>query len=472
MKKVAKSIANIYLTIIIRRENFYMNNENFELMGNAPIPRTILKLAIPTVLSTIVSLIYNLTDTYFIGMLDDPIQLGAVSLAFPVFMVIQAVGNIFGNGAPSYISRCLGAGRNEESRRTSAVSVYVSIIVTLVMTVLCFLFINPILNILGASQDTIEPTRAYLKVIIGFSCIMILQIILPALLRSEGKVKQAVIGMIIGTMLNIVLDPIFILVLNQGAAGAAWATVIGNFFAVIYYICVFVKGHTSLSIKPKDFRPSARIFKEVLKIGLPNSISQIIMSLSNVILNNLAAGYGDYVISAYGVAGKMISMVFMITIGYVSGYMPFAGYNYGAGKIKRLKSAMRFTILSGTCLCLVILIPFIWLSPAFMRAFTSDEKIIEVGIAFLRAYAWIVPFMAIQMTFMSTFQAIGSAVRAMLINLGRQCLFYIPFLYLFNHLWGLTGLLYAQTGSDICTTILAILLAIPMLHGLNKQEEL
>lgn len=451
-----------------------MDKNNMELMINTPVPKAILKLAIPTVLSTIVSLIYNLTDTYFIGLLDDPIQLGAVSLAFPVFMVIQAVGNIFGNGAPSYISRCLGAGREKEARKTSAVSVYVSVTITLVMTVLCLLCMEPILHVLGASADTAGPTRAYLRVIVGFSFVMTLQIILPALLRSEGQVKQAVIGMIIGTVLNIILDPIFILLLGQGAAGAAWATIIGNFFAVAYYLVIFLRGKTMLSVRPRDFHPSVRIFQEVLKIGLPNSISQIIMNFSNILLNNLAAGYGDYVISAYGVAGKLISMVYMITVGYVSGYMPFAGYNYGAGRFRRMLSALRFTMLSGTCLCLVLLVPFLWLAPAFVKVFTSDAQIIEVGVAFLHAYAWVVPFMAIQMSMMCTFQATGSAVRAMVVNLGRQCLFNIPFLYLFNRLWGLSGLLHAQMSADICTTVLAVIIGIPLLrrlYGMQKNSE-
>lgn len=323
-----------------------------------PFPKAILTLSVPTVLSTIASLVYNLTDTYFTGLMDDPVQLGAVSLAFPVFMVIQAIGNIFGNSAPSYISRCLGAGKEDEARRTSSVSVYVSVGLTLIMTALCFLFMNPILHVLGAGADTAAPTKAYLRVIIGFCFIMALQIILPSLLRAEGQGKEAVTGMIIGTVLNIALDPLFILVLHQGAAGAAWATVTGNLFAVVYYLMVSIKGKTTLSIKPCDFRPSSRIFKEVLKIGMPNSISQVIMSFSNIILNNLAAGYGDYVISAYGVAGKLISMVYMITVGYVSGYMPFAGYNYGARNIKRMVSALKFTIIFGTILCLVQVYPF------------------------------------------------------------------------------------------------------------------
>lgn len=309
-----------------------------------------------------------------------------------------------------------------------------------------------------------------MNVIVGFSFVMTLQIILPALLRSEGKVKQAVTGMVIGMVLNIVLDPVFILLLRQGAAGAAWATIIGNFFGVVYYIVIFLKGKTSLSIKLQDFQPSAKIFKEVLKIDLPNSISQVIMSFSNIILNNLAASYGDYVIAAYGIAEKLISMVFMIMMGYVSGYMPFARYNYVARNIKRMLSALKFTILSGTGLCLVLLLPFLSLAPFFIRAFSSDNKIIDVGVSFLHAYAWVVPFMAVQMCMMCTFQAMGEAVRAMIVNLGRQLLFYIPFLYLFNHLWGLTGLLYAQTGADVCTTILSVLIGIGLLHRVHKMQ--
>ena len=448
-----------------------MDEKNLEIMERMPVPKAILKLAVPTVLSTIVSLIYNLTDTYFIGLLDDPVQLGAVSLAFPVFMVIQAVGNIFGNGAPSFISRSLGAGDEESARRTSSVSVYVSVSITLLMTVLCMLFLDPILKLLGASPDTYKPTRSYLLIIVGFSFVITLQIILPALLRSEGLVRQAVTGMVIGTGLNILLDPFFILFLHQGVARAAWATIIGNFFAVLYYIRIFSKKKTVVSIKPRDFRPSVTIFREVLKIGVPNSISQIIMSLANIILNNLAVGYGDYVISAYGVAGKLINMVFMITVGYVSGYMPFAGYNYGAKNYKRMLSALRFTILSGTGLCLILLIPFLGLASGFVTAFTSDPQIIEVGVTFLHAYAWAVPFMALQMSMMCTFQATGNALRAMLVNLGRQCLFNIPFLYLFDYLWGLNGLLYSQMTADMCTTVLGVLLGIPLIRRLYRAQQ-
>ena len=171
---------------------------------------------------------------------------------------------------------------------------------------------------------------------------------------------------------------------------------------MVYYIVVYIKGDIPLSIQLKDCRPSVRIFSEVLKIGLPNSVSVIIMSCSNIILNNLASDFGDHVVSAYGVSGKLIQMVFMIVVGYVTGYMPFAGYNYGAGNFKRMLSALKFTMLSGTGICLVLLVPFVWLSPNFVGAFTTDAQIIDVGVRFLRAQAWAVPIMAVQSTMMVT----------------------------------------------------------------------
>lgn len=451
-----------------------MKVTNTELMERVPVHRAILSLSIPTVINTIISLIYNLTDTFFIGLLDDPVQLGAISLAYPVFMIIQAIGNIFGHGAPSYISRCLGAKKFDEVKRTSAVSVYIAAIVTVLLSGAYFLFRSPIVGILGTSPDTIGPTTAYLNVIIGFAFIMTLQVTLPSILRAEGRVKEATIGSITGIVLNIILDPIFILALHQGVAGAAWATIIGNTVAVIYYLFILVKGHTCLSVSPRDFRPSKRIFAEVLKIGLPSSISTILMSFSNILMQNLASGYGDYVISAYGVSMKLVTIVYMITLGYVSGYTPFAGYNFGAQNYKRLLAGFKFVLISATGICIVFLIPFIFLSPAFMGVFTDVGEIIDTGVTFLRAYAWCVPIMGIQVTHTCIFQSTGSAVKALIVNLGRQCVFYMPLILLMNSLWGLTGLIYASPMADILTTITAVALGIPMLRKLrtlSKEQE-
>ena len=221
-----------------------MRDSNIEVMEKMPIPSAILRLAIPTVFSTIISIIYNLTDTYFIGLLDDPIQLGAISLAFPVFTFLQAVGNMFGLGAPSYISRCLGAKKYDEVRKTSAVSIYVTVIITFVLTLLILIFMEPILSLIGTSSDTVSPTKNYLHIIVGFAVILILQIILPALLRAEGKAKEAMIGMVIGTVVNIVLDPVMILALHMGVAGAAWATVTAQGISGVLCLIYMKKKYT------------------------------------------------------------------------------------------------------------------------------------------------------------------------------------------------------------------------------------
>lgn len=446
-----------------------MRETNIEIMESAPIPQAILTLSLPTVLSTIISLLYSLTDTYFVGLMDDPVQLSAVALAYPAFAIIQAIGNAFGNGAPAYISRCLGAKEVDQARRTSAVSVYTSIAITLVMTLLVFFFMEPILKLLGTDADTGGPTQAYFQVIAAFSIVMVLQVILPAMLKAEGNVKAAVRGMVIGTVTNIILDPIFILGFRQGVAGAARATVIANTCAVVYYITVYLRGKTTLSVRPRDFKPSFEIYQEVLKIGIPTSSAQIVTCFITLLMNNLAHEYGNYVISGYGVGSKLSTMAVMIIVGYVSGYMPFAGYNYGAKNRKRMIEAFRFTLLSGTILCLILTTPCIWLSSAYMRAFSSHPGVIDVGVRFLRAHAFAIPVLALQQTLMATFQATGDAGKATVVSLGRQFLFYIPLLLLLNHIWHLDGLLFAQPIADILTAVTALLISIPLWKKLRQE---
>ena len=267
------------------------------------------------------------------------------------------------------------------------------------------MFRTPILGMLGTSPNTIVPTRSYLNVIIGFGFVMTLQVALPAFLRAEGRIKEASIGACVGIVLNIILDPVFILLLHQGVAGAAWATIISNAIAVVYYLLIYFKTETALSLLPRHFRPSKRILKEVLKIGVPSAASSILMSFASILMQNLASGYGDYVISAYGVAVKMITIAFMLVLGYASGYAPFAGYNYGARNYERMLSALKFVMISSTCICLVFLVPFILFARAFMGAFTTEQEIIDIGVQFLRAYAFCLPVLGIQISLMCTFQA-------------------------------------------------------------------
>lgn len=447
-----------------------MEDKNLELMEKAPIPKAILSLALPTVFSSIVTLIYNLADTYFIGLLHDMYQLGAVSLAYPIFTVVQAIGNIFSIGAAPFISRSLGAQKYDDVKKASAVSAYTAVIVTFVITAAYFLFHSTFLGVLGTSADTYGPTRDYLDVIVALGFLMTLQIVLSAFLRAEGKVKESVIGLILGNVVNIILDPIFILRLGLGAGGAAWATMIGNAASVVFFLFIFLKRKPHVSIRFKDFKPSMSIYKEVLKIGIPASARQILMGVTNIFFNNLAADYGDYVIAGYGVAGKMIFIAIVIVNGYTSGYMPFAGYNLGANKPQRVKSALKFTLLSSTGLCVVLLIPFLGLARTFMGIFTPDPDAINAGVLFLNTYAICLVFLGIQFTMMSTLQVLGKATRALIINIGRQTLFFFPLLYLFNNLFQLKGLIAVNPIADVITTIVAAILAVGPLKKFMQGE--
>jgi len=452
-----------------------MQDKNLELMEKATVPRAILTLGLPTVFSSIMTLLYNLADTYFIGLMDNIYHLGAAHLAYPIFIVVQSIGNIFGIGASPYISRNLGAQEYDKVKRASAVSIFTSTLITFGLTAVYFLFHDGFLGLLGTSVNNYEPTRQYLDWIVGFGFLMTLQNVLSSYLRAEGKVRQAVIGMVIGMAANIVLDPIFILKLGMGAGGAAIATVIGNALSVVYFLVIYLGKKTNLSVRFKDFRPSKEIYKEVFKIGVPSSAGQLLMGITNAMFNNMAAGYGDHVISGYGTAGKLIYIVIIIVNGYTSGYMPFASYNLGAGKIKRMKDSFKFTLLSSTILGLVLVVPFVGLAKPFMSAFTSDTGAIDVGVLFLKIYAFCLPALGIQFTMMSTLQVLGKAARAMVVNIGRQTVFFLPVLYLLNYWFKLTGLIAVTPVADIITTVVAaILVAVPLkrLYQTEEKEEL
>lgn len=448
-----------------------MQDKNLELMEKAPVRKAILTLALPTIFSSIATLLYNLADTYFIGLLDDVYQLGAVSLAYPVFIIMQAIGSIFGIGVAPYISRCLGAQKYDEVKKTSSVTLYTSVFATFGLTAIYFLLRTPILSILGTSVHTFELTKQYLNIVVAFAFTMTLQTVLGSLLRAEGKANHAVIEMVLGTVVNIILDPIFILKFNMGVVGAAIATIIGIAMADIYCLVILLKGKTTISLSFRDFKPAKRIYKEVFKIGVPACAGQLLMSVTNAAFNNLAAGYGDYVISAYGVAGKMIYIAIIVVNSYTGGYMPFAGYNLGANRIDRVTAAFKFTLITSTILSLVLLIPFVGVAHPFMAAFTSDQATIDVGVMILTTWAYCLPVLGVQFTMMSTLQVFGQATRAMIVNIGRQSVFYFPFLYLLNKLFGLTGLFVTNPVSDIITTIVAVLLVISPLRKLMQAAK-
>lgn len=443
-----------------------MENEIFEKL---PIPKAIIKLALPTMLGMLVIIIYNLADTFFVGQLNDANQVAAVTIAMPIFMCLMSFGSIFGIGGGSYISRLLGQKRADQCRKASSVAFYSAFALGIICLIAGLLGINPILNAIGASQMTFDFAKSYLVIIIGGAPFVILSFSLGQTIRAEGAAKNAMLGMMLGTVINIILDPILILHLKMGVAGAAYATIFANIVSVLYYIVYMLKKSKNLSVLPSDFKISREIMKNIFSIGLPASLNTVLISFSNIVLNNYAASYGDNVVAALGIVSKAIMLPVMLLIGLAQGVQPLIGYNYASGDHTRLHNVIRTTGIAGTIIGVTFTILMFFASPYIIGAFLKDAEVIAIGTGFLRVNIVSVPFMGCLFLMVNTFQAMGKAVPSMILSVSRQGIIFLPVLIISNALIGLSGLVYAQPTADICSTLLSIFLYYKVTH--TKQEK-
>jgi len=435
-----------------------MNKERIHILEKEPIPKAILKIALPSILSMIVQIVYNLTDTFFVGKLNDPNQVAAVTLAMPIFFFLMSLSGLFGNGGASYISRLLGQKDYETANKTSATAFYSCIILGIIITIIGTIFLPTIVKLSGASENTYGYSYSYLLVIFIGAIIVMLNFALSQLLRSEGCAKEAMIGMLIGTVVNIILDPIFIFVFKQGVTGAAIATIIGNFISVVYYIYFFLRKKTITSINFKYFTPTSKIYAEILKIGLPASLSTILMSLSNIVLNNIAASYNDIVVASYGVCMRVNSIVIMLFIGLAVGIQPLIGFNYGNHNITRIHKTLKISLIIAVSVALFFALLFLIFSKQFITLFINDTDVVKIGSKILFAQLIALPFIGVQIIHANFFQAIGKGMPSLILSVSRQGLIFLPTILILNSLFGLSGFIYAQTAADIITFVLSIIL--------------
>ena len=451
-----------------------MNDKNkytgVDLLGTAPVGTAIIRLALPMMVSMLSIAVYNMTDMFFIGQTGDANMVAAVSLAFPLFMLSLALGNTFATGASSYISRLLGAKNIDEARRASAVSLYTTFCVGILLTSALLIFKTPILRLIGASEATYSYTDDYFSVVALFMAFAASSTVMSGQMRSEGAANKAMTLQLIGISLNIILDPIFILWLDMGTAGAAWATAAGQVASFIYGLSYFFSKKTILSINPVDYKPNKVMMIQILSIGIPSGINHIIMSVSQILANRILASYGDHVVAGNGVQMRVTSIFFMLVLAIALGFQPFAGYNYGAKQFDRLRKGFKLTVILDTGLCIAGTI-VLWLFGAnLIRFFIDDTQTIEAGVAIMRIFVWGLPFIGLQITMMVTFQAFGKPAQAMIITMGRQFLFYIPLMFLLNHQFGFEGFVWAQPASDILTTVIAVVLGISLVKLMRGTD--
>ena len=292
-----------------------MQQNTTEIFRDAPVPKAVLSNVIPSIISMIMVLIYNLADTFFIGQTKNALMVAAVSVATPAFLLFMAVGMLFGIGGTSFISRMLGEGQEERAKHASAFCFWTGLAVGIISMILTVIFAEPVCKAIGASQDTIDYATQYLRIVAIGIPFLILSNAFSNIIRSEGRAKTAMSGMIIGNMANVILDPVMILLLGWNVAGAAIATVIGNILSAVFYVSHLLSKKSQLSIRLQDYKAGDKIAGSVFAIGIPASLNSVLMSVSNIFINNLMAHYGDMAVAGLGVAMKVNMIVVMLLIG-------------------------------------------------------------------------------------------------------------------------------------------------------------
>ena len=443
-----------------------MQNELFE---SASVPKAYMKLALPVVLSMMVSLVYNMVDTYFIALTGKQELVAGVSLAAPIFTLMIAFGDIFGLGGSSLISRLFGEKREEEAKRASAFCLWAAIGFGIFVTIVLLVFRTPILKLLGTDAATFEYAGEYYTWIAVGAASIILGLVPSNILRTEGLAMQAMAGSILGSIVNIILDPVFIFGLGQGAAGAAMATVIGNVIADVYYIYVMNKKAKRLSVSLKEIKIPGTMIRDILVIGIPASITNLMQSIMIMITNHYLIAYGTDKVAAMGIALKENMISAFILVGFAFGGQPLVGYNYGARNKKRLKEILRFAYLFEAGLALVFTISISVFAPAIIKIFMNQSDIITNGAMMLRFQQLGMVFMAVTLVSTCVCQSVGSAAGAFALSISRQGVLYAISLMVLNAIFGYTGIIATQACADVLTAVIALAIIRKVLGGMKNE---
>ena len=449
------------------------DQQKLVLFEQTPIPRAVMQLAVPTILSSLVMVLYNLADTYFVGMLNDPLENAAVTLAAPVLLAFNAVNNLFGVGSSSMMSRALGRRDYDTVYRSSAFGFYCAVFFGILFSVGFTVFKEQFLVILGASAETSVQTAGYLKWTVTFGATpAILNVVMAYLVRSEGSALHASIGTMSGCLLNIVLDPFFILPwgLNMGAEGAGLATFLSNCVACLYFfVLLFVKrGKTYVCINPKMFRLDKAIVIGVCGVGIPASIQNLLNVTGMTVLNNFTSAFGSDAVAAMGITQKINQVPLYISLGLSQGIMPLISYNYASGNIKRMKGTLTFSIKVALTFITTVSVCYFLGADVMVRLFMKNESIIAYGSRFLRGFCLGLPFLCMDFIAVAVFQATGLGKYAFLFAVLRKIVLEIPALYILNQLFPLYGLAYAQLTAELILSAAAVIVLVRLFKKLEK----
>lgn len=448
-------------------------NEKIQLFEKTPIPSAVAKLSIPMVFSSLVMVLYNMADTYFVGMLNNPVENAAVALAAPVLLAFNAINNLFGVGTSSMMSRALGRKDYDTVSESSALGFYCSLISGILFGILCTVLNSPLLTLIGADATTRTATQGYLFWTVSLGAApAILNVVLAYLVRSEGAALHASIGTMSGCLLNIILDPFFILPwgLNMGAEGAGCATFISNCVACLYFfVLLYVKrGKTFVCVNPKRFHLKKHIIMEICGVGIPASIQNLLNVTGMTILNNFTSAYGADAVAAMGISYKIYMVPMQITLGFSQGIMPLVSYNFSSGNRRRMKSSILFAMKIMLPILAAVTVFYYIGADGLIHAFMKNSEIIAYGTAFLRGFCLGLIFLCVDFLAVGVFQALGIGKYALLFAIMRKIVLEIPALFLLNHFFPLYGLAYAQFTAEL---VLSICAAFMLRHIFRKYQD-
>lgn len=448
-----------------------------ELFETSPIPVAVTKLCIPTVLASLVMVLYNLADTFFVGELDSAVQNAGVTLVAPILLAFNAVNNLFGVGTSSKMSRALGSKDYDTVYRSSAFGFYSALFFSIVMAIGCTLFKAPLMRLLGADDQTWQTTSDYFFWTVTCGAVpAIMNVVISYLVRAEGEALHASAGMMSGCILNIILDPVFILPwgLDMGAAGAGLATFVSNCFACVYFLVILYlkRSTTYVCINPKKFSFRREIAKDICVVGIPASIQNLLNVTGMTILNNFTAAYNSAAaVAAMGISHKISLVPMYCTMGLSQGIMPLISYNYASGNIKRMKQSISFTtkISMGVIVMLAALLYFD--SGTVTAVFLNEPEVVGYGTRFLRGMSLALPFLCFDFVAVAVFQACGMGGKSLVFAILRKLVLEIPALFVLDKLYPLYGLAYAQLASEVVLAAAAAIVLANMFRRLQNEQK-
>ncbi len=458
------------------------NKDKTLVFSDYKIPKAVATLALPSMMGMLINVVYNLADTFFVGQTGDSNQVAAVSVAMPVFLFLLAVGNLFGVGGCAFISRSLGEGKKEKIKTISSFCIYTGLMVSVVLGVLFILFKKPLLYLVGASDNTIGYACDYLFWVAVGAPSVVVSIVASNLVRGEGAAKDSMIGMVVGQVVNIVLDPVFILNSGDklfgislplgfglGVKGAAIATVLGNVVSVLYFLVYFIKGGSILSITPSRYSAKNGIAKGVVSVGVPAALNNLLMSLSNIVINMFLSRYGDYAVAAMGVAMKANMLVVMLQIGLAQGIQPLIGYCYGSHNFTRMRKSIRFGMMCNVIIGATVTAFYIVFRRSVIGVFIDDEAVIEYGVKMLTALMVPGTLLGIMFIINFAFQGMGKGAQSLILAGSRQGLVYLPMLLIMNYFVGLEGIIWAQPVADLVSIAIAVIMFTSTMNKIKKE---